>query len=114
MFRKPAPDDSSKVDINLLLANERTLLAWVRTSLALIGGGVAVAFVFDNRALGAIAGLGAIGFGGLLSIIGYVRYQTADRAIREGKLPSTGVSSLLVVIAVSIFAAALLILRRFV
>jgi putative membrane protein len=37
------PEDRAHPDYRFTLANERTLLAWLRTGLALVAGGVAVA-----------------------------------------------------------------------
>ena len=101
------------VDVRFLLANERTLLAWVRTGLTLIAGGVAVAFVATDSKYGTTAGLGAIIFGGLLSLVGYIRYKDADRAIRAGTLPAEGIGEIFVVAGVVIFAIALVILKEF-
>jgi putative membrane protein len=111
MLKWKKPKNDLDVDIRFLLANERTLLAWVRTSLTLIAGGVGVAFISDTK-YGAIAGLGAIAFGGALALIGYIRYQVADAAIRAGKLPATGFSSVLVVGGVIAFAIFLLIAKE--
>lgn len=112
MFKWQTPKNNLDVDIRFLLANERTLLAWVRTGLTLIAGGVAVAFIAPNSTEGTIAGLGAIGFGGALALIGYVRYQVADAAIRAGKLPATGVGGIIVVAGVVVFAVLLLVSRE--
>jgi putative membrane protein len=112
MFKWKKPQNDLDVDIRFLLANERTLLAWVRTGLTLIAGGVAVAFIATDSAYGTVAGIGAIGFGGALAIIGYTRYKIADAAIRAGKLPASGIGSLVVVLAVAIFAVLLLIARE--
>lgn len=38
----PEPDREEEPDYRFTLANERTFLAWIRTSLALLAGGVAV------------------------------------------------------------------------
>ncbi|MCK9540289.1 YidH family protein [Dokdonella sp.] len=113
MFNWKKPKNDLDVDIRFLLANERTLLAWVRTALTLIAGGVAVAFISSDASYGTIAGIGAIVFGGLLALIGYIRYQVADAAIRAGQLPATGIGGLLVVIGVAAFAAVLLVIRNF-
>ncbi len=112
MFKWKKPKGDLDVDIRFLLANERTLLAWVRTGLTLIAGGVAVAFIAPDSTQGTIAGLGAIGFGGALALIGYIRYQVADAAIRAGKLPATGIGSIIVVAGVVVFAALLLLSRE--
>jgi len=45
MFRKSKPKNELDIDVRFILANERTLLAWIRTGLTLIAGGVAVAFI---------------------------------------------------------------------
>ncbi|MBP9667826.1 DUF202 domain-containing protein [Candidatus Saccharibacteria bacterium] len=100
------------VDVRFLLANERTLLAWIRTGLTLIAGGVAVAFVATNSRYGTIAGLGAIIFGGLLSLVGYLRYKEADSAIRNNTLPPEGIGELIVVVGVIIFAIALVAIKE--
>ena len=113
MFKWKKPANELDVDVRFLLANERTLLAWVRTGLTLIAGGVAVAFISTDSGYGTIAGAGAIGFGGLLSLIGYTRYQVADAAIRAGKLPAQGIGSIVVVAGVVIFALLLILVREF-
>lgn len=113
MFKWQKPKNDLTVDIRFLLANERTLLAWVRTGLTLIAGGVAVAFVAPDTKYGTIAGIGAIAFGGLLALIGYIRYQVADAAIRAGKLPATGFGGMIVVAGVVVFAVFLLIAKEF-
>lgn len=112
MSKRSKPAHSLDIDIRFLLANERTLLAWIRTALALIGGGIAVTFVANDSHYGAIAGLGAVAFGALMALIGYVRYQAADAAIRAGKLPPTGAAGILVVAAVVIFALVLIVARE--
>jgi len=112
MFRKSKPKNELDIDVRFVLANERTLLAWIRTGLTLIAGGVAVAFIATDSNYGTLAGLGAIAFGGLLSAIGYTRYRAADSAIREGVLPSTGVGGLLVVVGVIVFAVVLILLQE--
>jgi putative membrane protein len=78
------------VDIRFLLANERTLLAWVRTALTLEAGGVALAHFVADSPLGIATGLTAIVSGAIIAVIGYRRYRTADMAIRSGHLPRLG------------------------
>lgn len=78
------------VDVRFLLANERTLLAWLRTALALLAGGVALAqFAGERTALSAV-GVGLLVLGSICGVIGYVRYRAAGRAIRAGRLPASG------------------------
>ncbi len=78
------------VDVRFLLANERTLLAWIRTALTMQAGGVALAHFVSDSPLGFASGIAAIVVGGVLAIVGYRRYRAADRAIRSGTLPSIG------------------------
>jgi len=70
------------------LANERTFLAWVRTSLGVVGLGVVVVkLVADDAALTEIAGLifialGVVGLGYSLT-----RYRRVARYLQEGYFP---------------------------
>jgi len=75
------------VDIRFLLANDRTLLAWIRTSLAVLAGGLVLMQVHKGHQL---IGVGVLAAGALVALIGYSRYRAADRAIRAGRLPHAG------------------------
>jgi len=108
---KKQTNQKIKPDVQFILANERTLLAWIRTGLTLIAGGVAVAFLAGGTAYGALAGFGAIIAGGLIAAVGYWRYIAADKAVRSGKLPPIGHGGLWVVVGVGMFAALLVIVR---
>jgi len=67
------------------LANERTLLAWQRTALALIGLGFIVdRFAFEGRtdaATGDLLGLSMIVGGGITAIVGAWRFVQTERQI---------------------------------
>lgn len=95
------------VDIRFLLANERTLLAWLRTALSLEAGGF-VLIRFGNITGGTAVGVGLVGLGTLCAGIGYLRYRSADRAIRAGDLPAPGRGPALVTISVVGLSALLL------
>ena len=75
------------VDTRFLLANERTLLAWIRTALTMQAGGIALAHFVSDSALGFATGITAIIAGAVFAVIGYRRFRAADKAIRTGKLP---------------------------
>ena len=95
-FERPAdPDDAVESpvgpDVRFLLANERTLLAWLRTSIALQAGGLAVLqFATTLRARGVI-GVGLLFIGAASGVFGYISYRAADRAIRADRLPNAGI-----------------------
>jgi putative membrane protein len=80
-------DPDVQVDYRFLLANERTFLAWMRTALGLIAGGVALdQFVQPENGAAAVAAvsLAIIGTGALLAIVGTVRWSRTDTAMRAG------------------------------
>ena len=79
--------DQREPDYRFTLANERTLLAWVRTSLALDAAGLGV--VRFAPPLGGPAGRAVIGgvlvlLGAVTAWSGYRRFLAADQAIRAG------------------------------
>jgi putative membrane protein len=81
------PDVGEEPDYRFTLANERTFLAWVRTSLALLAGGVAVReFVDPFEVAGARRGLAAFAIAVSLAAIvfGYRRWVGAQQAMRLG------------------------------
>jgi putative membrane protein len=94
------------VDARFLLANERTLLAWVRTSLTLLAAGVGTLHLVDEPWAPGPA-LGLLALGALAAAAGLVRHRQADRALREGRLPATGATPALVAGAVAVVAVAL-------
>jgi putative membrane protein len=75
------------VDTRFLLANERTLLAWIRTALTMQAGGVALAHFVSDSALGFTTGITAVILGAVMAVVGYRRFRAADKAIRAGRLP---------------------------
>lgn len=73
-------------DPRFTLANERTFLAWIRTSLALLAGGIAVeAFtqeIFDDTARKVLGTLLLI-LGGLLAASAAGRWLRVEAAMRQ-------------------------------
>ena len=75
-------------DPRFTFANERTFLAWQRTALALIGGGIAVTQIlppFDLPGGRQILGLPLIVLGGLVAFTAYGRWASNQRALRLGE-----------------------------
>lgn len=113
MASKAKPDSVQEkldVDTRFLLANERTLLAWIRTSLAVIAGGLLLTQL-DTSTAQAGFGIIAILFGAVMAMNGYARFLQADRAIRSGELPAAGNGLALHVIAVVFFALAIAVVE---
>lgn len=96
------------------LANERTFLFWVRTSLALVGGGIAVArFLTDAGppVFPLAAGVGLVSFGAIISILAYRGWRLTGRAIRAGApIPASAMPAALAaaLVAGAVVASALL------
>ena len=103
-----APGDVD-VDARFLLANERTLLAWVRTGLTLVavGGGLAQ-FGVDLPGRTAVSAL-LTGVGVVAAALGGLRYRAADRAIRSGVVPATGRAPYVLSGAVAVVGTVLLV-----
>jgi len=105
-----ADRDELDVDARFLLANERTLLAWVRTALAFLAAGIGVQqFATDLPGREAIA-IVLLLIGTMCATAGAQRFWHADRALRAGDLPHVGlipmvVAVLLVVISVGAVVA---------
>lgn len=97
------------VDARFLLANERTLLAWVRTSLTLLAAGVGtLALVQDRWRTG--PGIGLLAVGVAAALAGLLRYRSADLAIRRGVLPPAGQGPVLLAGAVAVLALSIIML----
>ena len=81
------PRNPEALDRRVMLANERTFLAWNRTALALIAGGLAVSQLAkrSTSSVTLIAALALIAFGALTSLAGYEHWRRNDVAIRLGE-----------------------------
>lgn len=104
-----AGDKRLDPDARFLLANERTFLAWVRTSLAVLVGGIALAQLGHNSTEKNVVGMAVIVLGGFMALVGYLRFHAADQAIREGRLPVTGREPLIQASSIAVVALALVI-----
>ncbi len=85
---RPGLDEvGSEPDPRFTFANERTFLAWARTGLALIGGGLVAAQVLHFGLGGAhlLVAIPAVLLGGLIGIASYWRWEANERAMRLGR-----------------------------
>jgi len=95
-------------DARFLLANERTLLAWLRTSVTVQAGGVGVLHFAPAMDLNGTIGVALILVGALGGVTGYRRYSAADRAIRHGELPPRGNGPAVIAAGIVVLAVVLL------
>ena len=93
-------------DPRFTLANERTFLAWNRTALALIGGGLAVEqFLDTGRATRLALAIPLIVLGALLAGSSYSRWRANETAMARGdSLPPSRIP---LVVALSFVAISL-------
>jgi putative membrane protein len=80
-------------DYRFSLANERTFLAWIRTALALLAGGVLLeqfATKLEPRLVVIGLALGLALLSSILSAVAYLRWKANEIAIRSDRpLPTT-------------------------
>ena len=98
-------------DYRFTLANERTFLAWIRTSLALIAAGVAVIqLVPGPGVIRHVLGILLIALGGVLSAVSYGHWEQNERAMRLGEQLPHSMVPRLVAATLSLAAVAALVL----
>jgi putative membrane protein len=112
MREPPLHDVGTDPDPRVTFANERTFLAWNRTALALIGGGLAAGQLldFESRAVRLIVGLVPILLGALLAAGSYRRWEANERALRLGEPLPSGTPPRWLAIAVVLIALLLAVL----
>ncbi len=99
-------------DYRFSFANERTFLAWIRTALALIAGGLGVETVLPQFGGRKELGLLLLILGMAVGATSYRRWARNERALRTGSpLPPSNLPSLLAVgvAAVGLAAAAIIV-----
>ena len=110
-------DDGTEPDARYTFANERTFLAWSRTSLALVVGGLAIAQLlppFPGIPWGRhVIGTPLILLGCAVSVISYLEWKASQRALRHGQpLPRSRLPQILAIAitVIGLIAAALALL----
>src|SRR5574341_1698127 len=111
--------DGVEPDARFTFANERTFLAWIRTSVALVVAGLAITQLlppFPGIPGGRhIVGVPLIVLGFVLSLASYRRWEQNQRALRLGQpLPGSNLPRLLTVLVavVALIAAVLVLVTR--
>lgn len=86
-LRPTFEETGEEPDPRFTFANERTFLAWARTGIALVGGGLAAAQALRFGLAGAhlLVSIPAIVLGGIISIVSYKRWEHNERAMRLGR-----------------------------
>ena len=102
------------------MANERTFLAWIRTSIGIMAFGFVVekfalfikqmSLILGNanienalppsRGYSAIVGIFLVGFGTLMGLLAFVRYKKVERQINEDTYQPSSILYILLTIAV--------------
>jgi uncharacterized membrane protein YidH (DUF202 family) len=119
-------------DRRVHMANERTFLAWIRTSIGIMAFGFVVekfalflkqmALIVGNASIGkalppshgysAIVGIFLVGLGTFMGLFAFVRYRKVERQIDEDRYQPSSLLDLVLtlsVLAVGIFLVAYLI-----
>jgi putative membrane protein len=101
-------------DYRFSLANERTFLAWIRTALALLAGGILIEQFARNVSppwlLAALA-VALASLGAVLCVLSYARWKSNDLAMRLGApLPMPVGVPLLAAIAAAVGVAVVILL----
>jgi putative membrane protein len=106
-------DAGDEPDPRFSLANERTFLAWVRTSLAMLAGGVALHALSTPgpEDLRTILAVGLVVLGGVIGVGSFVRWARVERAMRRREpLPSFGLGAVMAVAIVVVSALLVVVL----
>ncbi|MFG2752101.1 YidH family protein [Streptomyces xanthophaeus] len=80
-------DEGETPDYRFSLANERTFLAWIRTALALVGGGFAVDQFLPDLRWGVRVGMAValLGVGAACTLRAVNHWVRCERAMRRGE-----------------------------
>ncbi len=103
-------------DYRFTLANERTFLAWIRTAMALVAGGLGAIHLIPDTVGSEILGLLLLALAFLTSASAYRRWFQSEQAIRLGKpLPTSRLPQVMAysVAIVAVVTAVLFIIGGF-
>ena len=94
VFRRIFPHDPRAVgdepDYRFTLANERTFLAWIRTALALVAGGLAAVSLLPDVSGSELLGIVLLAMSFVTAATAYGRWARNERSMRLGEpLPAS-------------------------
>ena len=108
--------DRPAIDPRFQLANERTLLAWMRTSLGLLAGAVAVSSPVSRLSDPARASLGLwlVAVSALTGFVGWTRWRRTRRALEDNtELPgATSVGWVVAAFAITVLTVMVAIITE--
>ncbi|RVU02531.1 DUF202 domain-containing protein [Mucilaginibacter limnophilus] len=119
-----ANTNKEKINPGDHLANERTFLAWIRTSIALMGFGFVVVkfslfvkqlslvitdkIVLPGKGFSATIGIILVAIGALMALLSYLRYRRIEKQLLENAYFPSFVLSLLLTLAIVLVSGLLL------
>jgi putative membrane protein len=114
-FPKSVYGVGGEPDPRFTLANERTFLTWIQTSLAIIASGVAIEElqVGNNPALRILGAILMILGGAFLAMYSYTRWKRSERAMRlQLPMPALGIGFVLssITVAAALFVILLVLI----
>lgn len=111
MPREEPPTAPGEPDYRFTLANERTFLAWIRTALALVAGGVAAAKALDvhHELVRWIIAVPPLLAGGALGALAGLRHRAYQDAMARGRRLPVGAALPLVAAGVAAYACLVLV-----
>lgn len=103
--------EPSEIDYRFSLADERTFLAWIRTALALVAGGVAAAkaLEFNHDVWRWVIAGPPILAGALLAVDARARWGRYEQAMRAGRALPAGRGIRLIGAALAVYAVVALL-----
>lgn len=112
-FRPPDRRVGNEPDYRFSLANERTFLAWIRTALALLGGGLAISALLPadtSSWLRDAVGMVLVAFGTALAGASFARWARNEDAMRHDRPIPASILPLLLSLGVVVVAGMVVVL----
>jgi inner membrane protein YidH len=106
-------ESDQQPDVRFSYANERTFLAWIRTSLGLVTAGLAITQLlppFDFAGGRRLIGLPLIALGVVIAVLSLRNWQQNERAMRRGEpLPGSVLPRVSAVVVSAVAVAGLVL-----